>query len=77
MLQLTAATAYAQTDPWSTAATRLATDFTGPIAKGLCFSSDSRRWVSNLLFQKAGSKRAMGGLIFGLGLALGASQFVT
>jgi type IV secretory pathway VirB2 component (pilin) len=76
LLELGAAVAFAQTDPWSTAATRLATDFTGPIAKGFALVAIVVGGLQ-LAFSEGSGKRALGGLIFGLGAALGASQFVT
>jgi type IV secretory pathway VirB2 component (pilin) len=72
----TAGMAYAQTDPWSTAAARLATAFTGPIAKGLALVAIVVGGLQ-LAFSEGGSRRTVGGLIFGLGLALGATQFMT
>jgi type IV secretory pathway VirB2 component (pilin) len=76
LLAIGAAVAFAQTDPWSTAATRLATDFTGPIAKGFALVAIVVGGLQ-LAFSEGSGKRALGGLIFGLGAALGASQFVT
>jgi type IV secretory pathway VirB2 component (pilin) len=70
-----AGTAYGQTDPWSTAAGQLSTAFTGPIAKGLSLVAIV---VGGLeLSFGNGSHRHMGGLIFGVGLALGAATFLS
>ena len=68
------ATAYGQTtDPWSTAAGQLSAAFTGPIAKGLSLVAIV---VGGLeLGFGNGSHRHMGGLIFGVGLALAALLF--
>lgn len=75
-LWLGASALYAQTDPWSTAAARLATDFTGPIARGFALVAIVVGGLQ-LAFSEGGGRRAMGGLIFGLGLALGATTFMT
>jgi len=75
LLIFTLATAYGQSDPWSNAATRLATAFTGPIAKGFALVAIVVGGLQ-LAFSEGGGRRALGGLIFGLGLALGASQVV-
>jgi type IV secretory pathway VirB2 component (pilin) len=74
---VSAATAYGQnTDPWSKAATNLANIFTGPIAKGLGLVALVVGGLE-LAFGEGGSRRAIGGLIFGLGLALGAATFLS
>lgn len=71
-----AAMAYAQSDPWSTAAANLSAVFTGAIAKGFSLVAIVLGGLG-LAFSEGGSRRAIGGLIFGLGLALGATQFMT
>src|SRR4051812_28887250 len=72
----TAVIGYAQTDPWSSAAARLATAFTGPIAKGLALVAIVVGGLE-LAFSEGSHRRTTAGLIFGLGLALGATQFMT
>ena len=67
---------FGQTDPWSNAATRLGTAFTGPIAKGFALVAIVVGGLQ-LAFSEGGGRRTVGGLIFGLGLALGAANFVT
>ena len=72
-----AATAYGQTaDPFSTAATRLATSFTGPIARGFALVAIVIGGLE-LAFSEGGGRRAIGGLIFGLGLSLGAATVIS
>ena len=62
--------------PWVTAVTNLQTAFTGPIARGLALVAIV---VGGLMFafQEGGSKQALTGIIFGLGMALGAANFIT
>jgi type IV secretory pathway VirB2 component (pilin) len=67
--------AFAQSDPWSNAATRLATAFTGPIARGFALVAIVVGGLQ-LAFNEGGGRRMIGGLIFGLGMALLATQFL-
>jgi type IV secretory pathway VirB2 component (pilin) len=70
-----AATAYGQaTDPWSILAGQLSAIFSGAIAKGFALVATVLGGLE-LAFGD-GSKRHMGGLIFGVGLALGAANFI-
>ena len=61
--------------PWLQAVTVLQTAFTGPIARGLSLIAIV---VGGLMFAfgEGGSKRAMAGLIFGVGMAIGAVNFM-
>lgn len=71
-----AGTAYGQTsDPWSTAAGQLSTIFTGPIAKGLSLVAIVVGGLELSFGQ--GSHRHLGGLIFGVGLAISAPMFLS
>jgi len=65
---------YAQS-PWEQAVQALQTSFTGPIAKGLSLVAIV---VGGLMFAygEAESKRMLAGIIFGLGMALGAASFL-
>ena len=63
-------------DPWSGAATRMATAFTGPIVRGFSLVAIVVGGLT-LAFSEGGGKRTLGGLIFGLGMALGATQFMS
>ena len=62
--------------PWVQAVNNLETAFTGPIARGLALVAIV---VGGLMFafQEGGSKQALAGIIFGLGMALGAVNFVS
>lgn len=66
----------AQQSPWGSAATKLSQEFTGPIAKGFALVAIVVGGLS-LAFSEGGGRRAIGGLIFGLGMALGAAQMIT
>ena len=65
----------AQTSPWLQAVTVLQTAFTGPIARGLSLVSIV---IGGLMFAfgEGGSKQAMAGIIFGVGMAIGAVNFM-
>ena len=64
------------TSSWVDAVANLSTAFTGPIARGLALVSIV---VGGLMFAfgEGGSKSALAGIIFGLGMALGAANFIT
>ncbi len=62
--------------PWGNAATKLATEFSGPIARGFSLVAIVIGGLT-LAFSDGGGKRTLGGLIFGLGMALGATQFMS
>jgi len=68
--------ANAQSDPWSTVATRLQQAFTGPIARGFALVAIVIGGLE-LAFDHGSGRRMIGGLIFGLGMALLATQFMT
>ncbi len=61
--------------PWLQAVTVLQTAFTGPIARGLSLVAIV---IGGLMFAfgEGGSKRALAGLIFGVGMAIGAVNFM-
>ena len=61
--------------PWVQAVNNLQTAFTGPIARGLALVAIV---IGGLMFafQEGGSKQALAGIIFGLGMALGAANFI-
>ena len=64
------------TSPWVDAVQNLSTAFTGPIARGLALVSIV---IGGLMFAfgEGGSKSTLAGIIFGLGMALGAANFIT
>jgi type IV secretion system protein TrbC len=73
-----AAPAYAQqggNDPWDNAVNVLKTAFTGPIATGLSLVAIV---VGGLMFAfgEGQSKRVFAGIVFGIGMAVGAVNFM-
>ena len=64
------------TSPWVDAVANLSAAVTGPIARGLALVSIV---IGGLMFAfgEGGSKSALAGIIFGLGMALGAANFIT
>jgi type IV secretory pathway VirB2 component (pilin) len=66
----------AQNGPWEQAVQNLQVSFTGPIAKGLSLVAVV---VGGLMFaySEGASKKVFAGIIFGLGMALGAATFMT
>jgi type IV secretory pathway VirB2 component (pilin) len=65
----------AQQDPWEQAVQVLQTAFTGSIAKGLSLVAIV---VGGLMFAfgEGQSKRALAGIVFGVGMAIGAVNFM-
>ncbi len=61
--------------PWESAVQQLQTAFTGPIAKGLCLVAIV---VGGLMFAfgEGGNKRMLAGIIFGIGMAIAAVNFL-
>ena len=61
--------------PWLNAIAVLQDAFTGPIARGLSLIAVV---VGGLMFAfgEGGSKKALAGIIFGLGMAMGAANFL-
>ena len=70
-----AAPLHAQADPWDQAVQVLQTAFTGTIAKGLSLVAIV---VGGLMFAfgEGQSKRTLAGIIFGVGMAIGAVNFM-
>src|SRR5437879_1814401 len=78
LLSLLAARAYAQqggASPWENAVNVLRTAFTGPIATGLSLVAIV---VGGLMFAygEGQSKRMLAGIVFGVGMAIGAVNFL-
>ena len=77
LMLLAATPVYAQTtsDPWDNAVNVLKTAFTGPIATGLSLVAIV---VGGLMFAygEGQSKRMLAGIIFGIGMAVGAVNFM-
>jgi type IV secretion system protein TrbC len=76
-LLLVPASSYAQAggSPWENAVTVLMTSFTGPIARGLSLVSIVVGGVT-FAFGEGGSKRLLAGIVFGVGMAIGAVNFM-
>jgi type IV secretory pathway VirB2 component (pilin) len=71
-----AGSAYAQqSDPWDNAVNVLKTAFTGPIATGLSLVAIV---VGGLMFAfgEGQSKKVFAGIVFGIGMAVGAVNFM-
>ena len=68
--------AFAQGSPWENAVTVLMTSFTGPIARGLSLVSIVVGGIT-FAFGEGGSKRLLAGIVFGVGMAIGAVNFMT
>jgi type IV secretory pathway VirB2 component (pilin) len=73
-LLITAHPAYAQS-PWENAVDVLRTSFTGPIARGLSLVAIV---IGGLMyaFGEGDSKRTLAGIVFGVGMAIGAVNFM-
>ena len=70
------APAPAQGNPWENAVDQIQTAMTGGIARGLSLVAIV---IGGLMFAfgEGGSKRTTAGIIFGVGMAMGAVQFLT
>ena len=68
------APAFAQS-PWVNAVDVLKSDFTGPIAKGLSLVSIVIGGLT-FAFGEGDSKRMLAGIVFGVGMAIGAASFM-
>ncbi len=76
ILAIAASPVYAQGgSPWENAVNQLQISFTGVIAKGLALVSIV---VGGLMFAfgEGGSKRMLSGIVFGVGMAIGAVNFM-
>jgi type IV secretion system protein TrbC len=75
-IMLVPAASYAQgASPWENAVTVLMTSFTGPIARGLSLVSIVVGGIT-FAFGEGGSKRLLAGIVFGVGMAIGAVNFM-
>jgi type IV secretory pathway VirB2 component (pilin) len=75
LLAATAVPVYA--DPWTDSVNALQTAFTGPIARGLSLVAIV---VGGLMFafeENGSHKRMLAGIIFGVGMAVGAVNFLS
>jgi type IV secretory pathway VirB2 component (pilin) len=71
----TASFAQAGGSPWENAVNVLMTSFTGPIAQGLSLVAIVIGGVT-FAFGEGGSKRLLAGIVFGVGMAIGAVNFM-
>jgi type IV secretory pathway VirB2 component (pilin) len=77
VLLLIPGTSHAQAagSPWENAVNALMVSFTGPIARGLSLVSIVIGGVT-FAFGEGGSKRLLAGIVFGVGMAIGAVNFM-
>ncbi len=70
-----ASPAFAQASPWEQSATKLQAAFTGPIAKALSLVAIV---VGGLMFAygEGQGKKAIAGIVFGVGMAVSAMNFM-
>ena len=75
-VMLAPSVAFAQGSPWERAASNLEWTFTGPLARSLALVAIV---IGGLMFMfgEGGAKRQISGIVFGGGLALFATQFMT
>ncbi len=75
LMFLAAVPVYAQSDPWDNAVNVLRTAFTGSIATGLSLVAIV---VGGLMFAygEGQSKKTLAGIVFGVGMAIGAVNFM-
>lgn len=75
VLSVSASVSVFAQSPWENAVNVLQASFTGPIARGLSLVAIV---VGGLMFAfgEGDSKRMIAGILFGLGMALGAVQFM-
>ncbi len=66
---------YAQASPWENAVDVLRTAFTGPIARGLSLVAIVVGGLA-FAFGEGQSKRLIAGIVFGVGMAIGAVNFM-
>jgi len=75
LVSIMASPLFAQGSPWEVAVTNLRDIFVGPIARGLSLVSIV---IGGLMFafDEGGSKKMMAGILFGVGMAIGAVNFM-
>jgi type IV secretory pathway VirB2 component (pilin) len=75
LVLLSAISANAQSDPWSTAITKLAAAFSGPIVRGFAIVLVIVGGLE-LAVGEGHLKKTIAALVLGLGMALGAASFI-
>ena len=73
---IAATPAHAQGSPWEIAVEQLKVAFTGPIARGLSAVAVVIGGFMLAFDESGGSKRVIAGIIFGVGMSLGAISFM-
>ncbi len=68
--------ARAAASPWENAVTALETSFTGPIARGLSLVAIVWGGLTFAFSEGGDSKRMLAGILFGVGMAIGAVNFM-
>ena len=68
--------AHAAASPWENAVTALETSFTGPIARGLSLVAIVWGGLTFAFSEGGDSKRMLAGILFGVGMAIGAVNFM-
>ena len=63
--------------PWVQAISNLANDVTGPIAKGLSLVAIVLGGLMMAMVESGDHKRMIGGIILGVGMAIGAASFLS
>lgn len=66
---------FAQASPWARAVRNVQTVFEGPIATGLATIAIVVGGVL-FMFNEGGAKQTLAGIIFGVGMAVGAARFL-
>jgi len=66
---------FAQSSPWENATNVLMMSFTGPIARGLSLVAIVMGGLT-FAFGEGQSKRLLAGIVFGVGMAIGAVNFL-
>jgi type IV secretory pathway VirB2 component (pilin) len=66
---------FAQASPWETSVGRLMTSFTGPIARGMGLIAIVIGGLA-FAFGEHGAKQLLAGVLFGVGMAIGAVNFM-
>ncbi len=74
-LLVLATSAFAQS-PWEASADKLQAAFTGPIARGLALVAIVVGGLT-FAFGEGQGKKAIGGIVFGVGMAVGAVTFMS
>jgi len=75
IILIAAVPGFAQQSPWENSVNRLMVSFTGPIAHGLALVAIVVGGLA-FAFGEGGAKRLLAGIVFGVGMAIGAVNLV-